>query len=122
MFKLLVKLSIVALLANAIFKVGQEYLTYVQFRDAVRDAAMFKATNDDELRRRIMDLSADFDIPLSEDDLNIRREERHVFVEGSYKKEIEVAPRLEYPWPFTWSIDAMTSTILPGRPIVPPRK
>lgn len=119
MFKLFIKLSIVALLANATFKVGQEYLTYVQFRDAIRDAAMFKTNNDEDLRKRIMDLSLDYDIPLSEDALNIHREERHVFVEGSYKKDIEVAPRFEYPWPFAWSIDAMTSTIVP---IVPPKR
>lgn len=119
MFKLLVKLAIVALLANAVYRVGSEYLAYIKFRDAVRDAAMFKATDDEDLRRRIMGLSAEFDIPLSDEALTIRREERHVFVEGNYKKQIEVVPRVHYAWPFTWSIDAMTSTIVP---VVPPKR
>jgi hypothetical protein len=119
MFKLLIKLAIVALLANAVYRVGSEYLTYIKFRDAIRDAAMFKAASDEELRKRIMDLSTDYDIPLEDDALTIRREERHVFVEGKYKKPIEVAPRFKYEWPFTWSIDAMTSTIVP---VVPPKR
>ena len=118
MLKLLVKLAIVALLANAVFRVGSEYVTYVKFRDAVRDAAMFKAATDEDLRRRIMDLSAEYDIPLSEDGFSIRREERHVLIDGSYHKSIEVVPSMHYQWPFTWSIDAITSTTIP----IVPRK
>ena len=71
MLKLLVKLAIVALLANAAYRIGSEYLTYVKFRDAVRDAAMFKAKNDDELTARIMDLAAQYDVPLDEDNIAI---------------------------------------------------
>ena len=116
MLKLLVKLAFVALLANAVYRVGSEYLTYIRFRDAIRDAAMFKSADDNDLRRRIMDLSGDYDIPLSEDGFTIRREERHVLIDGKYKKPIEVVPTLQYAWPFTWSIDAMTSTTLPAGP------
>ena len=92
MFKLLIKLAIVALLANAVYRVGSEYLTYVRFRDAVRDAAMFKATSDDDLRRRIMALSADYDIPLEEEAVTINREQRHVVVQGE-AEEIAVSRR-----------------------------
>lgn len=113
MLKLLVKLAIAALLANAGYRVGSEYLTHIKFRDAVRDAAMFKAKTDEELRHRIMDLSSEYEIPLSEDAVTIQREDRHVFIQGSYKKSIEVVPRLHYPWPFSWAIDAMTSTTVP---------
>jgi hypothetical protein len=111
--KLVVKLAIAALLANAAYRVGSEYLNYVKFRDAIRDAAMFKAANDEDLRRRIMDLSTEYDIPLSDDALTIRREERHVMIDGSYQKPIELVPTWRYPWPFSWSIDAITSTTVP---------
>jgi hypothetical protein len=63
-----------------------------------------------------MELSVDYDIPLVADAVSIRREERHVFVEGKYTKQIEVAPNVPYEWPFTWSIDAMTSTMVPTAP------
>jgi hypothetical protein len=116
MVKLILKLAIVALLANAVFRVGSEYVTYVKFRDAMRDAAMFKAATDEDLRRRIMDLSTDYDIPLSDDAFTIHREERHVVIDGSYRKAIEVAPTLRYQWPFSWSIDVITSTTIPAVP------
>ena len=116
MFKLLVKLAIAALLAHAGYQVGLEYLNYIRFRDAIRDAAMFKARTDDELRRRIMNLASEYDIPVSEEEVTIEREDRHVLVSGSYKKPIEVVPGVEYPWPFNWSIDAMLSTTVPIAP------
>lgn len=116
MVKLVVKLAIVAVLANALFRVGTEYVTYVRFRDAMRDAAMFKAATDEDLHRRIMDLSAEYEIPLSGDAFTIRREERRVLIDGSYRKQIEVAPTMNYAWPFSWSIDVITSTTIPATP------
>jgi hypothetical protein len=116
MFKLIVKLAITALVANAAYHVGAEYLNYVRFRDAIREAAMFKARNDDELRVRIMDLSSQFDIPLTEDAIAIHREDRRVSVEGHYAKGIELAPTVTYDWPFSWSMEVMTSTLLAPLP------
>ena len=70
--KLLIKLAIAALLANAAYRIGSEYLTYIKFRDAIRDAAMFKATDDVELRKKIMDLSDEYDVPLVDEALIIQ--------------------------------------------------
>ena len=119
MLKLFVKLAIVALLANAAYRIGLEYLTYVKFRDAVRDAATYKTNDDDDLRKRIMDLAGDYDIPLSQDAVFIRREDRQVMVDGSYHKPIEVVPTFQYQWPFTWSIEALTPTQVP---LIPRKK
>jgi hypothetical protein len=107
MFRLLVKLAVVALLANAVYRVGSEYLVYVKFRDGIRDAAMFKARNNAELHARIMDLAAGYEVPLAEDAVTIRREARRVFIDGHYRKTIEIAPNVRYPWDFSWSIDAL---------------
>ncbi len=113
MVKLLVKLAVVALLANAGYRVGSEYLTFIKFRDGVRDAAMFKASTDTELAGKIMELANEFDVPLEESALSIERRERQVFVSGSYDKAIEVAPTYFYPWHFSWSIQATVSMIVP---------
>lgn len=113
MTKLVLKLAIAALLGNAAYRVGSEYLTYFKFRDAVRDAAMFKARNDVELSAQIMELASDYDVPLEEADLSITREERQVQVDGSYDKVIEVVPTIFYTWHFSWSTDATVSIIIP---------
>jgi hypothetical protein len=111
--KRLIQLAVVALLANAAYRIGSEYLTFIKFRDDVRDAAMYKASNDEELVARIMQLAAEYDVPLEESALTLNRQERQVRVAGSYDKPIEVAPRYFRPWHFAWEIDATVSLIVP---------
>jgi hypothetical protein len=110
--KLFLKLAVVALLANAAYHIGSEYLTYVKFRDAIRDAAMFKAKNDTELMARIVDLAAQYEVPLDEDNVSIEREERKIHVEGWYDKPIEVVPNYEYPWHFGLSLEVIPPAML----------
>jgi hypothetical protein len=110
--KLLVKLAIVALLANAAYHIGSEYLTYIKFRDAIRDAAMFKAKNDAELMARIVELAGQYEVPLQEENVSISREERRVNIEGWYDKPIELVPNYEYPWHFGLSLEVLTPAVL----------
>jgi hypothetical protein len=119
MIKRLIKLAIVALLANAAYRVGMEYLTYVKFRDAIRDAAMFKAKSEDDLRTLISSIADDYDVPVEDGSVQITRDERVWFIEGSYTKSIEIVPRYEYPWRFPYSLEVVTNTVpaLPGAPI-----
>jgi hypothetical protein len=116
--RIIIRVIIVAALAHATYRVGSEYLNYARFRDAIRDAAMFKAKSDDELRMRVMELADEYDMPLSEDALFIARENREVNIEGSYRKPIEILPRFEYSWPFDFSLRVDTQTLLlPGAPV-----
>ena len=85
-----VRLAVVALVANALYRVGSEYLTYIKFRDVIRNDAMLKAGSDEELNHRIMDLSEAFEFPLEEGAVTIDRSDRHVVVQGSYQKPIEI--------------------------------
>jgi len=117
--KLLIKLLVAALVVNAGYRVGSEYVTHIAFRDAIRNAATYKTTDDADLRREIMELSVEHAVPLVEHDLKIVREDRHVVIEGRYEKPIEVVPTFRYRWPFSWTIDAMVSTTYP---LVPPKR
>jgi hypothetical protein len=118
MIKRIVKLAIVALLANAVYRVGAEYVTFIKFRDAIRDAAMFKAKSEEDLRTRIVALADDYDVP-QDDDIQISRQERVWHIDGSYRKPIELVPRFQYDWPFAYSIEVVTNDVpaLPGGPI-----
>ncbi|HUR34323.1 MAG TPA: hypothetical protein VM032_11055 [Vicinamibacterales bacterium] len=107
MIRLLIKLAIVALLANAAFHIGSEYLTYVRFRDGVRDAAMFKAKNDTELMARIMDLAEQYEVPLDEENVTLERNDRRVNIDGWYDKPIEIVPNYQYPWHFSMSLEVL---------------
>jgi hypothetical protein len=112
--KLIVKLAVVALLANAAYHIGSEYLTYVKFEDAIRDTAIFKAKDDAELTARIMSLAEQYEVPLDQDNLVVERQGRSVSISGWYDKPIEVFPNYRYPWHFGLSLDVVSQT--PGVP------
>jgi hypothetical protein len=107
--KTLIKLAIVALIANAAYRVGNEYLTYFKFRDAVHEAMLFGPRDEAGLRARIMDLAAGYDVPLDPEAVVIHRGERSTHVEGAYERTIEVAPNYPYPWRFAWTLDVVPS-------------
>jgi hypothetical protein len=118
MIKLALKLALAALLANATYRVGSEYLTFIKFRDGVREAAIFKAATDRDLRTRIGVLAEEYDVPLDADDPQIERDGRLVKVHAAYRKPIELLPRYSVQWPFEVSLEVETDagTLLPGAP------
>jgi hypothetical protein len=120
--KLLLKLAVVALLANAAYHVGSEYLTYFRFRDAIRDAAMFKAKSDADLMGRIVDLATQYEIPLERENVTIERNERRINIDGWYDKPIEVVPSYEYPWHFGLSLEVVSPTVVPLAGAPPPKE
>ena len=106
MIKLAIKLAIAALIANAAWQAGRTFAAHYQFRDDVRQAALMRGQTDAQLQQRVLELAANYDIPLTADALTIRREERHIYLEGSYVRVVPIAPRLDYPWRFDWEVDA----------------
>jgi hypothetical protein len=111
--KLIFKLAILAVILNAAFRVGGEYVAYYQFRDTIREAAMFTARTDDELGQAVMDSATTFDVPLEPDGFTMRRDGREALVTGSYTKSIELFPGYKYPWKFPFTIQAYVNTIPP---------
>jgi hypothetical protein len=114
MLKLLVKLALAALIANAIWRVGSAYMQFYRFTDAVTQTAQFgieRSRND--LPQRIIELASDYDVPLSIDDFTVQRDDRnHTIVDGSYSQPVYLAPGYEYPWPFTLHVDVLNAGAL----------
>ena len=107
MIKGLIKLAIVVLLANAIWRAGSAYLSYYKFKDAVTDVAInSKNKTDDELRDKVMSLAMQYDEPIEADAVAIRRENDHLYIEGSYTKPVALFPWYEYKWPFSLTADS----------------
>ena len=111
--KSIFKLAILALFLNAAFRVGTEYVTYYQFRDTIREAAMFTARTDDELGQAVMESATNYNVPLAADGFTMRRDGREALVTGSYTKSIELVPGYKYPWQFPFTIQAYVNTIPP---------
>jgi hypothetical protein len=108
MIKAIIKLVIVALLANAIWRIGSAYISYYRFKDAVSEMALYsKGKTVEELKDKVLELAASYDEPIDADAVSVRRDDPHVVVEGSYKKKVLLVPGYEYAWPFTLSVDQM---------------
>ena len=109
MLKLLVKLAIAGLIANAVWRMGSTYLSFYRFRDAVSETAEYsKGKSDAELQQRILEIASNYDVPLTEDQLTVRRQDEHTFVDGSYVQPVDVVPGYRYRWAFTFNIDTVT--------------
>ena len=111
MIRPILKLAIAALLANASWRLGSAYLTYYRFKDAVTQTAQYsKGKSEEELRRRVRELASEYDMPLGEDAVTVRRESNHTFVDGAFTKPVDLLPGYPYPWPFSLNIDVFTIT------------
>jgi len=106
--KLIIKLAIVALLANAIWRTGSAYTSYYRFKDSVSDLALHsKGKTIEEIKEKVVELAATYDEPIDPEAITVRRDEPHTIIEGSYKKPVLLAPGFEYAIPFTLNVDEM---------------
>ena len=111
MIRFVLRLALVALIANATWHLGTAYLTYYKFKDSITETARFsKEKSDKQLHMRVLELASQFDIPLAVDAFTIRHENGHTYVDGAYIQLVELVPGYSYPWSFSWSIDARTIT------------
>jgi hypothetical protein len=98
MIKRVISLIIFLLLANATVRVGYVYFHDQQFKDAVREIALFGAGKSDEvLRGKVMESAAQNQVPLDPDFVEISRKTivgagDHVVIKVSYAVIVPVAP------------------------------
>jgi hypothetical protein len=108
--KLLIKLVLAGLIANATWRVATAYIQHYKFKDAVTEAALFGSKRSDVgLQQRVIDLAAQYEVPLTEDRLSVRRnQENHTLIDGDYEQPVDLLPGYRYPWPFSVHIDVLT--------------
>lgn len=103
--KLFLKLAAAALIANATWRLGTEYTTHYRFSDALHQAAMKRDVTESELRRNVLALAAEYDVPLADEAVAIRLQEHHTLIDGSYVKPILLLPGYRQPWKFSFAVD-----------------
>ena len=109
MFRLVIKLALAALIANAAWHVGSVYASYYKFKDAVQETTQYGADkSDDDLRARIVELGTEYDLPVTDDSFSLSRSGEHTITDGAFTQPIEVLPSYRYKWPFTWHTDTFT--------------
>jgi hypothetical protein len=110
--KVLLKLAIVALLANTTWHLWGVYSAHFKFKDAAQSASQFNSEkSEQELRARILELAAQYDVPVTDANFTLRRTENHTIIDGSYTRPVELLPGFSYPFTFNWHVDTMAIRI-----------
>lgn len=115
MIKLLLKLVIVAIVANMAWHLMTAYTSHYKFTDAVQQTTLFG--NDKSLSRlkaRVQQMAAEYDVPIGEDDFSIRRDSFHTITEGSYTRPIDLLPWYTRQWSFTFHVDTFSDAPMSG--------
>ena len=106
----LIKLAIAALVIHAVYRVGSAYWDHYQFTDAVQQVAQFGESEPmPEIKKRVMELAAERYLPIAEEAITVSRTKRRIDVDGSYTREILLAPGFKREWTFT--VDVVVHTL-----------
>jgi hypothetical protein len=115
LIKLLIKLAIVALVANAAWHTMSAYASYYKFKDAVQQTTQFGNDKSlEQLKVRILELAGSYDLPVMDEDLKIRRESLHTIVDCEYSKTIELFPWYSRDWRFSMHTDTFSEAPMTG--------
>lgn len=105
--RLIVKLIVAGLLVHATWRAGSAYWVYYQFLDGLRDAAQFsQGKTEHDIQMRALEIAERLGLRVRQQDIAVRREQGHTFIDSSYKTEIELLPAYRYPWEFKLKVDA----------------
>ena len=109
MLRKIIKLGVLLLVIHALYRSFPAFLHYYEFKDAVRETALFsRGISDADLARRVAELAVKYQIPLEPDAISIRREGQTTYIDASYVQDIEWVPSYKRPWEFAVAVDAMS--------------
>jgi hypothetical protein len=109
MIRTLLKLALVALVANAGWHLFGAYSPNYKFQDGIQYAAQNRGSlSDDALQARILEIAAQFQVPVTASDVAVSRRGNHTLIDVSYVRPVDLAPGLRYPWPFSFHLDILT--------------
>jgi|SRR5262245_11889817 len=111
--KTLIKLALVAIVANATWHLFVVYSAHYKFKDAVEYAAQSRGKKTDEqLKQEVLAIATQAELPIDEDAVKVHRlDETHTTVDTGYTRTVELFPGFPYPWPFTVHVDAYTKVL-----------
>ena len=84
MARTFVKIGIFLLVVHALYRFVPVYFHYQQFKDAVHETALFsRERNEAQIADRVMELAEKYQIPLSRESVQVRREGERTLIDAS---------------------------------------
>jgi len=109
--KTIVKFLVAVVILNAVVRVGWAAWNYYQFKDAAQQAVTFGGQEQPaEIRGHILREAAELELPVAPEDVTVRREGLRTQAVAAYTERIELFPSYQYPFEFSFSVDAQSLT------------
>jgi hypothetical protein len=106
MFKLLLKLALVGLLAHAAIKIVPVFWANLRFTDSLAEQARFAGKKtEDELRSRAEKTANDLEIPVTGDMISVKKVGPATAFDTRYVAQLEYFPRKYYSWEFVVHVE-----------------
>jgi hypothetical protein len=100
MFKLVIKLAIVAALAHAGVKIVPVFWQYAQFKDKLEEIGRYAGKKSaEDLTKKAMKAAETLEVPL-ETTVSVQRTESLTIIDTQYTGQLEYLPKQFYPWKF----------------------
>ena len=100
-----IKLAIVLLVAHALYQFVPVYLSYQQFKDDVRQTALFAGKSEEsEVVEQVMQHARARQVPLSRQSVQVRRINQDTLIDAAWVQNIKFVPGYIYPWQFRVSV------------------
>ena len=101
MARTFVKIGTFLLIVHALYRFVPVYFHYQQFKDAVHETALFsRERNEAQIADLVMELAEKYQIPLSRESVQVRREGGRTLIDALYVESIEWLPTYKRPWQF----------------------
>jgi hypothetical protein len=102
--KTLLKLLVVAAVVNGAYRFGMAEYRFSQLKNSTRSVLVLGTnTPIEELKDQILRKAGDLRLPVSQEQVSLRRENVRTTAAVSYQQDIEVFPGYKYPRDYTFT-------------------
>ena len=103
----LLKIAILLLVANALFRFVPPYWHHNQFESALKDLSQTWGTpNDEEVMQHVLTTAEEHKIPITREHVTVERKGEHILIDVAYALPIEWVPTVKRDWAFTTHVNA----------------
>jgi hypothetical protein len=105
----IVRLLFVIALLNALVQCGLVAWTYFEFKDASQKIVLFSGSaSPEDMQSDILARAKDLKVPVVPSDVTVHREGVRTVAVATYTQQVELFPRVSYPVPLSFSVDALS--------------
>jgi hypothetical protein len=109
------KLLIVVIIINGTARVALAAMHYFQFKEAAQQAVLFGAnTTTVDIRKLILEKADAMALPLEPENVTVGRDGGRTWAQASYKQSVELFPKQNYPFNFSFMVEGYSMILGPG--------